>query len=124
MEIQTLNPTTPRQRQRIEAFLKRNGLRFDDMHYYAAITDDDGEMIAGGGLKGNVIKCVAVDDAHKGEAIANTLISHLIAHANEEGHSNVMLFTKPKTDNSSRVCRSDCSPKHPKPYLWRRASEE
>lgn len=96
MEIQTLNPTTPRQRQRIEAFLKRNGLRFDDMHYYAAITDDDGEMIAGGGLKGNVIKCVAVDDAHKGEAIANTLISHLIAHANEEGHSNVMLFTKHK----------------------------
>lgn len=96
MEIQTLNPTTPRQRQRIEEFLKRNGLRFDDMHYYAAITDDDGEMIAGGGLKGNVIKCVAVDDAHKGEAIANTLISHLIAHANEEGHSNVMLFTKPK----------------------------
>lgn len=96
MEIQTLNPTTPRQRQRIEAFLKRNGLRFDDMHYYAAITDDDGEMIAGGGLKGNVIKCVAVDDAHKGEAIANTLISHLIAHANEEGYSNVMLFTKPK----------------------------
>lgn len=96
MEIQTLNPTTPRQRQRIEAFLKRNGLRFDDMHYYVAITDDDGEMIAGGGLKGNVIKCVAVDDAHKGEAIANTLISHLIAHANEEGHSNVMLFTKPK----------------------------
>lgn len=96
MEIQSLNPTTPRQRQRIEAFLKRNGLRFDDMHYYAAVTDDDGEMIAGGGLKGNVIKCVAVDDAHKGEAIANTLISHLIAHANEEGHSNVMLFTKPK----------------------------
>lgn len=96
MEIQTLNPTAPRQRQRIEAFLKRNGLRFDDMHYYAAITDDDGEMIAGGGLKGNVIKCVAVDDAHKGEAIANTLISHLIAHANEEGYSNVMLFTKPK----------------------------
>lgn len=96
MEIQTLNPTTPRQRQRIEAFLKRNGLRFDNMHYYAAITDDDGEMIAGGGLKGNVIKCVAVDDAYKGEAIANTLISHLIAHANEEGHSNVMLFTKPK----------------------------
>lgn len=96
MEIQTLNPATPRQRQRIEAFLKRNGLRFDDMHYYAAVTDDDGEMIAGGGLKGNVIKCVAVDDAHKGEAIANTLISHLIAHTNEEGHSNVMLFTKPK----------------------------
>lgn len=96
MEIQTLNPATPRQRQRIEAFLKRNGLRIDDMNYYAAVLDDDGEMIAGGGLKDDVIKCVAVDDAHKGEAIANTLVSRLISHANQEGYSCIKLFTKPK----------------------------
>ena len=96
MEIQTLNPTTPRQRQRIEAFLKRNALRIDDMNYYAAVLDDDGEMIAGGGLKDDVIKCVAVDDAHKGEAIANTLVSHLISHANQEGYGCIKLFTKPK----------------------------
>ena len=96
MEIQTLNPATPRQRQRIEAFLKRNALRIDDMNYYAAVLDDDGEIIAGGGLKDDVIKCVAVDDAHKGEAIANTLVSHLISHANQEGYSCIKLFTKPK----------------------------
>ena len=96
MEIQTLNPATPRQRQRIEAFLKRNGLRIDDMNYYAAVLDDDGEMIAGGGLKDDVIKCVAVDNAHKGEAIANTLVSHLISHANQEGYGCIKLFTKPK----------------------------
>ena len=96
MEIQTLNPATPRQRQRIEAFLKRNGLRINDMNYYAAVLDDDGEMIAGGGLKDDVIKCVAVDDAHKGEAIANTLVSHLISHANQEGYGCIKLFTKPK----------------------------
>ena len=96
MEIQTLNPSTPRQRQRIEAFLKRNALRIDDMNYYAAVLDDDGEMIAGGGLKDDVIKCVAVDDAHKGEAIANTLVSHLISHANQKGYGCIKLFTKPK----------------------------
>lgn len=96
MEIQTLNPAAPRQRQRIEAFLKRNALRIDDMNYYAAVLDDDGEMIAGGGLKDDVIKCVAVDDAHKGEAIANTLVSRLISHANQEGYSCIKLFTKPK----------------------------
>ena len=96
MEIQTLNPATPRQRQRIEAFLKRNALRIDDMNYYAAVLDDDGEIIAGGGLKDDVIKCVAVDDAHKGEAIANTLVSHLISHANQEGYNCIKLFTKPK----------------------------
>ena len=96
MEIQTLNPSTPRQRQRIKAFLKRNALRIDDMNYYAAVLDDDGEMIAGGGLKDDVIKCVAVDDAHKGEAIANTLVSHLISHANQKGYGCIKLFTKPK----------------------------
>ena len=96
MEIQTLNPATPRQRQRIEAFLTRNGLRIDDMNYYAAVLDDDGEMIAGGGLKDDVIKCVAVDNAHKGKAIANTLVSHLISHANQEGYGCIKLFTKPK----------------------------
>ena len=96
MEIQTLNPATPRQRQRIEAFLKRNALRIDDMNYYAAVLDNDGEMIAGGGLKDDVIKCVAVDDAHKGKAIANTLVSHLISHANQEGYGCIKLFTKPK----------------------------
>lgn len=96
MEIQTLNPATPRQRQRIEAFLKRNALRINDMNYYAAVLDDDGEIIAGGGLKEDVIKCVAVDDAHKGEAIANTLVSHLISHANQEGYGCIKLFTKPK----------------------------
>lgn len=96
MEIQTLNPTTPRQRQRIEAFLKRNALRIDDMNYYAAVLDDNGEIIAGGGLKDDIIKCVAVDDAHKGEAIANTLVSHLISHANQEGYGCIKLFTKPK----------------------------
>ena len=96
MEIQTINPATPRQRQRIEAFLKRNALRIDDMNYYAAVLDDDGEMIAGGGLKDDVIKCVAVDNAHKGKAIANTLVSHLISHANQEGYGCIKLFTKPK----------------------------
>lgn len=96
MEIQTLTPATPRQRQRIEAFLKRNALRIDDMNYYAAVLDDDGEMIAGGGLKDDVIKCVAVDDAYKGEAIANTLVSHLISHANQEGYGCIKLFTKPE----------------------------
>ena len=89
MEIQTLNPATPRQRQRIEAFLKRNALRIDDMNYYAAVLDDAGEMIAGGGLK-----------------------------------DEVSCSQSPRIVNSSRVSHSACSPKHPKQYSWRPASEE
>lgn len=96
MNILELHPTIPRQRRQIEMFLHTNGLRYDDVDYYAAIVDESSdEMIAGGGLKGSVIKCVAVADGHKGEAVANVIISHLIAKANAEGCQCVKLYTKP-----------------------------
>ena len=96
MNILELHPTIPRQRRQIEMFLQTNGLRYDDVDYYAAIVDESSdEMIAGGGLKGCVIKCVAVADGHKGEAVANVIVSHLIAKANAEGCQCVKLYTKP-----------------------------
>lgn len=97
MELIQLNPSIPRQRRRIEQFLGDNGLRLDDVDYYAALVDDTtDEIVAGGGLKGGVIKCVAVADGHKGEAVANQIVSHLIAQANADGHQCVKLFTKPQ----------------------------
>ena len=97
MELIQLNPSIPRQRRRIEQFLGDNGLRLDDVDYYAALFDETtDEIVAGGGLKGGVIKCVAVADGHKGEAVANQIVSHLIAHANADGHQCVKLFTKPQ----------------------------
>ena len=96
MNILELHPTIPRQRRQIEMFLQTNGLRYDDVDYYAAIVDESSdEMIAGGGLKGSVIKCVAVADGHKGEAVANVIVSHLIAKANAEGCQCLKLYTKP-----------------------------
>ena len=54
MEIQTISPSIPRQRRRIESFLQSNGLRFDDMDYYAFVVDEStDEIVAGGGLKGH-----------------------------------------------------------------------
>ena len=97
METIQLNPSIPRQRRRIEQFLGDNGLRLDDVDYYAALVDETtDEIVAGGGLKEGVIKCVAVADGHKGEAVANQIVSHLIAHANADGHQCVKLFTKPQ----------------------------
>ena len=97
MELIQLNPSIPRQRRRIEQFLGDNGLRLDDVDYYAALVDETtDEIVAGGGLKGGVIKCVAVAEGHKGEAVANQIVSHLIAQANADGHQCVKLFTKPQ----------------------------
>ena len=97
MELIQLNPSIPRQRRRIEQFLGDNGLRLDDVDYYAVLVDETtDEIVAGGGLKGGVIKCVAVAEGHKGEAVANQIVSHLITQANADGHQCVKLFTKPQ----------------------------
>lgn len=97
MEILQLHTSIPRQRARIEQFLAASGLRLDEVDYYAALVDEaSGDIIAGGGLWRDIIKCVAVSDGHQGEALANTIVSHLIARANAEGHHCVKLYTKPQ----------------------------
>ncbi len=82
-------------RTRVERFLADSGLRLEGVDYYAAVTDDNGNIIAGGGLQGNVIKCIAVGEAARETGLSNKLISHLIGMANQQGASSVKVFTKP-----------------------------
>ena len=97
MALQTLSPTYPRQRRQIEQFLASAGLAYDDGidYYVAAVDDSSGDIMAGGGLDRNVIKCIAVADGHQGEALSNSIVSHLIGEAYARGYHNVRLFTKP-----------------------------
>ncbi|MBQ6167136.1 MAG: [Muribaculaceae bacterium] len=83
-------------RTRVERFLADSGLRLEDVDYYAAVTDDDGNIIAGGGLQGNVIKCIAVGEAARDTGMSNKLISHLVAMANQQGADTVKVYTKPE----------------------------
>ena len=86
-------------RTRVERFLADSGLRLDDVDYYAAVTDDEGNIIAGGGLQDNVIKCIAVGEAARDTGLSNKLISHLIGMATQQGADSVKVYTKP--DNSA-----------------------
>ena len=86
-------------RTRVERFLADSGLRLEDVDYYAAVTDDDGNIIAGGGLQGNVIKCIAVGEAARETGLSNKLISYLIGMATQQGADSVKVYTKP--DNSA-----------------------
>ena len=88
-------------RKRVETFLSSNGLRLATLERYVVISrDEDGdEIIAGGGLDGNVIKCVAVSEAARSEGLMNILVSRLIAIAHEEGHESVKAFTKPANED-------------------------
>ena len=87
-------------RRRVEAFLTANGLRLAPLDCYVVVTrDEDGdEILAGGGLDGNVIKCVAVSESARSEGLMNILVSRLIAIAREEGRESVKAFTKPENE--------------------------
>ena len=87
-------------RRRVEAFLAANGLRLTPLDRYVVVTrDEDGdEILAGGGLDGNVIKCVAVSESARSEGLMNILVSRLIAIAREEGRESVKAFTKPENE--------------------------
>lgn len=88
--------TVKRNRTMVENFLAKSGLRLDDMDYYAAVVDRENyNMLAGGGFKDDIIKCIAVDDSLRGTGMSQQLISHLMSQMNAEGHNNVKVFTKP-----------------------------
>lgn len=80
----------------VENFLAKSDLRLDDMDYYAAVVDRESySILAGGGFKDDIIKCIAVDDSLRGTGMSQQLISHLMSQMNAQGHNNVKVFTKP-----------------------------
>lgn len=96
-EIRTMHLTLPRQRALVERFLAANDLRLDDTDYYAGVfAVGSDEMLAGGGLSANIIKCVAVDPSYRDENLSGRLVSHLISVATERGYRNIKVYTKPE----------------------------
>lgn len=82
---------------KIDSMLKANGLRSDDFDYYAGVFKfREDELLGGGGLKGNVIKCIAVGNELREHQMGLKLVSHLINIAVGNGHETVRLFTKPE----------------------------
>jgi len=85
--------SSPHFRGMAETFLSSCGIRLEAVDEWYSIQADDGGIIAGAGIQGNTIKCVAVADNHRGEGLLPKLISHIISlHQGE----NLRVFTKPE----------------------------
>lgn len=96
-EIQAVPLALSLWRRRVEQFLEANQLRLDEVDYYAVVTrPDSDEILAGGGLQDDIVKCIAVGEQLRDEHISNRLISHLISEAAQCGHQSVKVFTKPQ----------------------------
>lgn len=95
LDIQELPLSVPLFRRKVERFLESNGLRMEEMARYLAFFDSAGEIVAGAGIGGNVIKCVAVSPRMRGEGLVASLVSHLISSEAAQGRTEFRVFTKP-----------------------------
>lgn len=83
-------------RSRVERFLAENGLRPEALDTYYSINGPDGEILAGAGIKGDVIKCVAVADGCRSAGYTVPLLSRLVSDASSRGLTGLKVFTKPE----------------------------
>lgn len=97
-EVRPMPLSVPHIRRQVEAFLEVHGLRLDAVDYYACVfrLGDEDEILAGGGLDGNIIKCIAVNEKLREEGFSSRLVSHLISEANAIGYTSMKAFTKPE----------------------------
>ena len=95
-EISEMPLGSPRFLNKVETFLKANGLRLDPLDFYLAVTDPDENIVAGAGLRGDVVKCVAVSDSVREEGLSGILVSEIIAVASARGIPNLKVYTKPE----------------------------
>lgn len=95
-EIRTLSVRSPRTKAQVEAFLAENGLRLDTVdQYFGVFRLEEDQILAGGGICGDIIKCVAVRQEFREEHLFNMLVSHLLSVAFEQGHFSTKVYTKP-----------------------------
>ena len=90
--------------RRLEAFLQRQGLRYDSgVEYTVLYYDSQGNIAATGSLQKNVLKCIAVAEECRGEGLTASVVSTLRAAAFSGGSSTCFCSPSPKTRPCSRI---------------------
>ncbi len=93
--IQEMPLRSPFFRSKVEGFLQANGLRMETLDAYYTLQNTDGAILAGAGLAGDVIKCVAVAPEARSEGLVVPLVSHILS---QHGPGNLKVFTKPENE--------------------------
>jgi len=94
--IQELPLSSPFFRNKAERFLGENGLRLEALDVYCVIENEEGRILAGAGIRQDIIKCISVAEEARSEGLVAPLVSHLISLAASRGISELKLFTKPE----------------------------
>lgn len=95
-EIRELPLSLTSTRKKVESFLLSQDLRMENLDRYFGIFDINDNLVGGGGLQGNVVKCIALSESTRNESLTNPLISRIREAAMTDGHQETFLFTKPE----------------------------
>lgn len=80
------------------ALLAKCGLEQAQAEHTVLVWDNE-ELIATGSREGNILKCIAVDDARQGEGLTATVLTNLRQEAFQAGFSHLFLYTKPRNEH-------------------------
>ena len=83
-------------REKVSRFLEASELRMDALDTYYAVQNPAGDILAGAGISGDIIKCVAVAEEARSEGLLTPLVSRIIQDASLHGIHNLKVFTKPQ----------------------------
>ena len=92
-DIQEMPMGSPLFRAKVERFLGANGLRLEEVDSYCVIEGPDGEILAGGGLQKDTLKCLAVAESARSEGLLAPIVSRLLEIGSDYPQRKV--FTKP-----------------------------
>ena len=77
-------------------FLSKAHLSPDSQTDSTALIWENDEIIACGSRFGNLLKCIAVDEHHRGEDLTASVLTTLRQDAFQNGYSHLFLYTKPE----------------------------
>lgn len=95
-EIRELPLSLTATKKKVESFLLSQGLRMENLDRYFGIFDMNDNLVGGGGLQENVVKCIALSESTRNESLTNPLMSRIREAAMADGHYDLLLFTKPE----------------------------
>ncbi|HEY3984537.1 [citrate (pro-3S)-lyase] ligase [Cedecea sp.] len=88
----------------VTRFLRANDLSIDTTVEIFITVSRNQQLIACGGIAGNIIKCVAIDESARGEGLALTLATELINLAYERQCTQLFIYTKSENEALFKQC--------------------
>ncbi len=96
MDVELLSGLSGHKRHLWEQLLLRSGLTPDTHADTTAVVWENGAPVAAGSRSGNLLKCIAVDSAYRGQDLTATVLTHLRRDALQAGYRHLFLYTKPE----------------------------